>query len=347
MQRYEHGGDIYGNPGVLLDFSVNTNPLGLPEVVRQALVNRADEFTHYPDPLCRELCIKIASYEELPVEWVLCGNGAADLIYRLCYALKPRRAMVCAPTFSEYERALKQAGAQVMYHMLEVEDEFDLTEEILEKITRYTDILFLCHPNNPTSRLISNTLMERIMHRVRQTGTLLVVDECFLDFTNGESAKSFLNAMPELCIIKAFTKIYAMAGLRLGYMLTSNRRILHKTRTTAQCWSVSVPAQIAGIAALTCEGWQKKTLDLIEKERTYMSERLENLGITVFPGEANYLLLRYELPLYNMLLEKGILIRTCYNFVGLDGSYYRIGIKKRNENNRLIKAVEDCISQQR
>jgi len=344
MQRYEHGGDIYTNHGVKLDFSVNTNPLGLPLAVREALSSRIDEFTRYPDPSCCELRSAIAAHEEVPNEWILCGNGAADIIYRLCYAIKPCKALVCAPTFTEYERALEQVESQVIYHSLTPDNGFDLTDEIIGRIDPTIDMLFLCNPNNPTSRLISSELMARIMARARQTHTIVVVDECFLDFTKGESAKCFLADMPELCILKAFTKIYAMAGLRLGYLLASDKTLIEKAAGAAQCWSVSVPAQIAGVTALSCEGWQDKTLELIEEERSFLTKNLEMAGITVFPGDSNFLLLRTEYPLYEMLLEKGIMIRRCENFKGLDSSYYRISIKTRRENLCLTEAIKGCCS---
>jgi threonine-phosphate decarboxylase len=343
LERYEHGGDIYGNIGVILDFSVSTNPFGLPDTVREALVTRVDEFVNYPDPLCRELCNAIASFESVQNDWVMCGNGAADLVYRLCFAVKPRRALVCAPTFSEYERALEQIGSEVIYHELKAENGFEITEELLRCIDPSIDMLFLCHPNNPTGRLISCELIKRIMCRARQTGTIVLVDECFLGFTTGKSAKQLLADTPELCVLKAFTKIYAMAGLRLGYILCSDKALLQKINAAAQCWSVSVPAQIAGIAALNCENWQKRTLDLIEEERHFLSDSMEKMGIKVFQSDANYLLLRSEYPLHKMLLDKGILIRSCVNFKGLDESFYRIGIKTRHENSCLIHALEDLL----
>jgi len=344
MEQYEHGGDIYGNPGVLLDFSVNTNPLGLPQTVREALITRVDEFTHYPDPKCRELCSAIAFHEDIPGEWILCGNGAADLIYRLCYAIKPCTALACAPTFSEYERALEQVGCKTTYYTLTTESGFELADELIQSITSGIDVLFLCNPNNPTGRLISNDTMERILDRARQTGTVVVVDECFLEFTDGVSTKRYLNEMPGLIILKAFTKMYTMAGIRLGYLLASDKTLLDKIQAAAQCWSVSVPAQIAGTAALTCENWPDMTRRLIAEERSFLSESINNLGVTVFPSDANFLLLRSGKSLYEPLLQRGILIRKCDNFKGLDSSYYRISIKTRNENSCLIRVIEEILN---
>ena len=342
MQPYEHGGDIYGNLGVALDFSVSTNPLGMPEEVRSALISRIDEFRRYPDPECRELCAAIAQFEDIPTDWVLCGNGAADLIYRLCCAVKPREALVCAPTFSEYERALEQVGCRVSHHILTADNGFSLTDAIIERLVPGLDMLFLCHPNNPTGRMIPMDLMECIINRAKQNGILIIVDECFLGFTAGASVNRYLGDMPGLVSLKAFTKIYAMAGLRLGYILTSDKTLKCKTETAGQCWSVSVPAQIAGTAALTCVGWSSAARRLAAEERVYLSGKLKALGITVFPSDANFLLLHSERPLYEPLIQKGILIRKCENFAGLDGSYYRIGIKTREENKRLVQAVREA-----
>jgi threonine-phosphate decarboxylase len=323
LRQVEHGGDIYGNTGVRLDFSVNTNPLGMPKEVRAALVAGVEEFARYPDPDCRELTAAIARRENVPEEWILCGNGAADLIYRICYALKPRRGLIFPPTFSEYERAMRQAGCEVAYG----------------RLAGGEDIVFLCHPNNPTGLLAPGDLLERVL----QSGTTVVVDECFLDFTEGVSVKGKLKEIPGLVVLKAFTKIYAMAGLRLGYVLCSDRRLLNKIRDAAQCWSVSVPAQIAGAAALACADWVSKTRRFVSEERKFLARELAGLGVEVFPSDANYLLLRCETPLYWPLLQKGVLIRSCGNFHGLDESYYRIGIKQRTENMSLIQAVKEVL----
>ena len=343
MRLYEHGGDIYGNPGVTLDFSVNTNPLGLPDQVGHALVANLDKFARYPDPQCRDLRTEIARHESVAEDWILCGNGAADLIYRLCYAMRPQKALVCAPTFSEYERALEQVGCQVEYHYLKKENLFTLDDKILKRLTPGLDLLFLCHPNNPTGRLISPDLIPKILNRAQENETAVVVDECFLDFAGGETANRYLKERPGLVVLKAFTKIYSLAGLRLGYLLTSSGILRDKVDAAAQCWSVSVPAQIAGLAALSRADWQRQTRRLVVNERNFLTKNLKLLGIRVFPSDANFLLLRFKGQLYEPLLRKGIMIRRCNNFRGLDEHYYRISVKRRPENIQLLKALEEII----
>ena len=343
MEKYEHGGDIYGNPGVKLDFSVSVNPLGMPVEVRKALIAHVDEYARYPDPHCRGLRAAIAAHEDVAEDRILCGNGAADLIYRLCYAIQPRKALVCAPTFSEYERALEQVGCETAHYALAPDHGFAFAADMADRLSPGVDVLFLCHPNNPTGRLVPEDVLEFVLCRAGQNHTRVVVDECFLDFTSGVSSKKYLNKIPGLVVLKAFTKTYAMAGLRLGYMLTADGELLGRANGAAQCWSVSAPAQIAGAAALACDGWLDRTRRLVAEERVFMTEGLGRLGISVFPGDANFILFRCEQPLYAPLLRQGILIRPCENFVGLDGSYYRIGLKTRPQNRSLLQALDEIL----
>jgi threonine-phosphate decarboxylase len=343
MEFFSHGGDIYTNPCVSLDFSVNTNPLGMPKEVVNALISRVGEFERYPDTKNTELISKISQSEHVPEEKILCANGAADLIYRLCAVTAPKTALVCAPTFSEYERALRSVGCKMFYHGLKEEENFDITADIEDKIDRDLDMIFLCNPNNPTGRLINEDILYGILKRTHMYGTRVIIDECFLDFTQGTSAVKYLDEFPKLVILKAFTKIYAMAGLRLGYILTSDADLLSKLSDIAQCWSVSVPAQIAGSAALSCKDIITKTRELIAVERDFLHNGLTKLGIKVYDSHANFLLLKCEKPLYKPLLDRGILIRECGNFRGLSGDYYRIAVKKHEENIRLIEQISEAL----
>ncbi len=338
-----HGGDVYGHAGIKLDFSVNTNALGMPAEVRQALLAAVDSYSRYPDPQCRQLTAAIAAKEGLAPDQVLCGNGAADLIYRLVYALKPRRALLLAPGFSEYEAALRQAGTELTYYRLRAENSFDPGADLADLITADLDLLFLCNPNNPTGRLLPEDVLAKILQRAAATGTYVLIDECFLDFSRAESAKSRLTDLPGLFVLKAFTKIYAMAGLRLGYLLNADRSVLAKVNRAGQCWSVSLPAQVAGLAALQVEGWEEKTRELLESERSFLTKNLLDLGLEVLPSAANFLLLRSDLPLYRLLLDQGILIRSCANFIGLDETYFRLAVKRPEENQRLLAGLKEII----
>lgn len=343
MQRYEHGGDIYAHEAVRLDFSVNINPLGMPVPVREAIAQHVDDYQSYPDPNCRALCEAIAQHEHLDKEDVLCGNGAADLIFRLCFAMRPKRALVCAPTFSEYEKAVLLSGGELVYHALDAQNGFRVTEAILGALKPEIDLAFLCTPNNPTGALMDPELLARIAQQCSKNDTLLMVDECFLPFTNGRSIKPLLREHHNLMILKAFTKLYAMAGVRLGYLLSCNHALLEATKSFAQSWSVSTPAAVAGVAALGCEDWVARTKRLVETERAYLHEQLAARGMIVYESEANFLLFQSEVPLYHALLKRGILIRPCDNYTGLDERFYRIGVKKHEENAALIHSLDEVL----
>lgn len=340
MERYEHGGNHQED--IRLDFSVNTHPLGLPQEVRQALLD-VEDFSRYPDPACTSLRQALAEHHGLQPGNVLCGNGASDLILRICACLRPQKALVTAPTFSEYERSVTLFGGQVEEYTLQAEQGFLLDEGFLNVLSPNVDIVFLCSPNNPTGRLIPWDLLAEISCRCRDNGTVLVVDECFLDFTQGRTILPLLAECPQLLILKAFTKFYAMAGLRLGYLL-GRETLLNQIKPFGPEWSVSLPAQRAGLAALTAQPqWGKHTQEWAKNQRDHMTLALTDLGLTIFPSDANFLLLRSQHPLHHTLKESGILVRNCANFTGLDDHYIRIGLKTRDENRQLLAAIKEVL----
>ncbi len=350
-QQLIHGGDRYGaslQSGIaqedLLDFSANINPLGMPKGVKQAILESLSASLHYPDPLCRRLRSELAQKEGIEAESILCGNGGADLIYRLVYALRPEQALVTAPTFAEYEEALHQAGAKIRFYNLP--ESMELNESFLQAITAETKLLFLCNPNNPTGLLTDRSLLQKILEKTETFGIWVCIDECFLDFVREKEAYTLTGLLPRyphLLILKSFTKLYAMPGLRLGYLLSGNRELLERIRLAGQPWSVSQPAIEAGIAALKETGFPEKTLSLLEPERDRLTQALTTLGYSVWPGKANYLSFRAkgEPELYEKLLEKGILIRPLSNYHNLTKEDYRIAIRTPKENTRLLQTLQE------
>lgn len=233
-----HGGDREGRT-IKLDFSVNTNPLGPPEAVRRAVVESAGALDQYPDPRCRALVRALAEHEGVPEDCILCGSGAAELIYSYCAAVRPRRALELAPTFSEYASALEAAGCRVERWNLRSENGFALGADFLEALAAGDwDAVFLCTPNNPTGQLIAPDLLEDICRVCKDRGIRLFLDECFLDLSGGPSMKAALADFPGLFLLRAFTKTYAMAALRLGYCLSADRALLAAMSRTAQPWNV-------------------------------------------------------------------------------------------------------------
>ncbi|WP_363316730.1 histidinol-phosphate transaminase [uncultured Dysosmobacter sp.] len=350
MHELVHGGDWAGfaaDQGYLpLDFSANISPLGVPQGVQRALREAAAQADRYPDPLCRALRRAISERESVPAAHILCGNGAADLIFRAVLALRPKRALVTAPAFAEYAAALERAGCAVTHHPLRAEDGFHLREDFLEAVTPETDLVFLCEPNNPTGVTTDRPLLLRILERCRETGARVVVDECFNDFLDDPAAhtlKGVLDCFPGMLLLKAFTKLYGMAGVRLGYALCADTAFLEQMRLAGQTWEVSSLAQAAGLAALEETEYVRTVRALIAEERPWFAEQLGKLGLRVIPGEANYLLFQSETPLCEPLRQRGILLRSCGNYVGLDDTWYRTAVRTREENQRLAAALKEVL----
>lgn len=339
MKNY-HGGRVY-DKNIKLDFSININPLGMPSVVKQSIIDNVDNFEIYPDTDCLKLRKKLSKIENVPFENIVCGNGADDLIFRISKAIKSNRALLLSPTFSEYEKSLEDCI--IKYYPLKNTLDFKIQPDILDYIHNI-DIMYLCNPNNPTGTLIDDNLFDLIVDKCIHENITLIVDECFLDFTiHGKSFKRYLNKNINLIILKAFTKIYSMAGIRLGYALCSTSDLCNKIFSCGQSWSVSSVAQICGLSALDCSNYIQDTKTYIQKEREFLISNLKRLNIKYYPTTTNYILLQSSLDLYSLLLNYGILIRNCSNYVGLDKSYFRIAIKKHSENIILINTLEKIL----
>ena len=344
-----HGGDWAGYRAEFgrdaLDFSANVSPLGLPEGVARAITAALPTADRYPDPLCRELRAKLALHEGVPTEQILCGNGAADLIFRLVWAKKPRRALVTAPTFAEYATALESVGCTVERFFLREQEDFAVTDAFCAAIRPGVDMVFLCQPNNPTGQLASPGLVEKLLRRCEACGAILAVDECFLDFlpdADRWTAKPLLES-GSLVIFKAFTKLYGMAGVRLGYCLCGDEALLEKMQAAGQPWAVSSLAQAAGIAALKETAYVDEVRALIAQQRPAMTAGLRALGLRVIDGRANYLLFRAPADLNERLRPLGTQVRSCANYPGLGPEWYRTAVRTAPENARLLEIMREVL----
>ncbi len=359
-ETFGHGGDYTGE---YIDFSANISPLGVPQSVKQALHDLVDggELAKYPDPYCLKLREAIAVREGVAMDQVVCGNGAADLIVRVAQVLSPKRAAIIIPTFTEYEAALRSVNCEVLkleappvlneYGML-CASSFGFTEELLEKIPKDLDMLFLCSPNNPTGRSVDHELMTKILDTCRAQGTRVFWDACFLDFVDledgadrAEKEEAYLRTCiaeyENLMVLRSMTKTYAIPGLRLGYLLSSDVSLIETLSKAGAPWSVSTAAQVAGIAALQDENYLKLTRRYVSEEKLQLWLGLLRMGRCFCRrGDGNFLLLWTEhADLAERLKKRGILVRNCSNFDGLDEHYIRIAIKTRRENQALYEAL--------
>ena len=364
----EHGGDIYGNKNIELDFSVNLSPIGPPREVTGAILDCELQglLTSYPDPMYRELRRALSRNLELPEEWILCGNGASELLMAVVQAVRPVRAMIPVPSYQGYERVLEAVGAGGLFYKLKREHGYAFTEDFLESAdglkrlagsgskTEETgtaqpgSMLFLCNPNNPVGKCIEPELLNKIAEYCRENHIFLVVDECYLDLVPDARRRTMKHALaknPYLIIVSAFTKVYAMPGIRLGYLLTSNSDLFCEVQMQQPEWSVSMFAQRAGLAALDSEEYLHEARQAVRAEREYVCEQLRELGMEVFDGEAPFVMFFSGKELYEPLREQGILIRRCDGIRGVRGSseegghYYRVGLRSHEDNMRLMREI--------
>lgn len=346
-----HGGNIYGNE-IEYDFSVNLNPLGPPESVRDALAAALNHVEEYPDPEYRELRRGLANYWQLAEEQIVPGNGASELIPGIIRTLSPKNCMVTAPCYSGYETALNAAAPSCRIHRipLRAEDDFTLPENICQEIARVKpNLLILTNPNNPNGKRISANRLREIADACRAAGTVLLVDECFLALSGGDEDSLIhrirSEALPAV-VLRAFTKTFAIPGVRLGYAVCSGFPAARIRRKLPE-WNLSIFAQYAGRAALEAaaggtSGYLAASVEMIAREREYLTAELESLGFRVFPSDANYILFQSrDRELHQKLLDKGILIRDCRDYHGLTAGFYRTAVRTHRENTVLLRGLRN------
>ncbi|MDR1962831.1 MAG: aminotransferase class I/II-fold pyridoxal phosphate-dependent enzyme [Planctomycetaceae bacterium] len=355
MYKYQHGGNVYFescNGADFLDLSASFNPLGFPPGVEDAVRNEIRFCNRYPDYRSVLLRESIADYEKVPADWIFCGNGSSDLIFRLPLCLKPRKALIWTPTFSDYERSLKSFGTEIQYHKLEENQNFECDESIVTTVEKEpTDLIFLCNPNNPTGILTKREIIEKLLRYCRTTKTFVVVDECFIDFTEQAdevTVKPLLSEFDNLIILKAFTKIFALPGIRLGYSICNNKTLIDQLYYHGPDWAVSNLAQAAGMAALkNTETYLKQTVLFVKQERQYVQRELENLRYKIFDSQANYLFIKspFGFDLKKELDKYRIRIRSFDRDSGLESGFYRLALSQHQHNTRLIETVQKITSE--
>jgi threonine-phosphate decarboxylase len=353
-----HGGNIYEmgqqyklRPEAIIDFSSNINPLGPSPRVLRALRSHLRWIGRYPEIHARGLVRDVARFHNLPEEAIVVGNGSTALIYRLPYALLTKNALVLHPTFSEYERAFGLGGCRIDLVMRDGADGFQVPwQRLFEALRRGYGAVMLCNPNNPTGDVIAKDELTEFVEESARSGTVVIVDEAFMDFHEDATLKHEVLRRSNLIVLRSMTKCYALAGLRLGFLVASPP-LAKRVREADEPWAVSALAQIAGRESLKDRNYLRRTLELIATERQYLMERLADIpGLMVYPSVANFLLLKITRPgwdaarLQQGLIRHGILIRDCRSFPGLGGEFMRIAVRGRKDNSRLLSTLQQTFN---
>ena len=352
MYTYVHGGDVYTASGKknLADYSANINPLGLPQSVKKAIVKSIAGCADYPDPFCRRLTEKLAGFLAVPGEYIFFSNGAADVLFKLALALRPKKALLLAPTFADYEKSLRSVGCRIDYYLLREENNFEPQSDILRQLTPDIDFVVICNPNNPTSSAISINDLRRIVSFCNERNIFVMIDETYVEFApdiKAITAVPLTREFTNLMVLRGVSKFFAAPGMRLGYGITGNMDFLSKMREKQTPWSLNSLGAFAGEIMLQDEDYIKETRNLILSERDRMIQELKNVDTyKVYPAYANFILLKIQkdgltsYEVFEACIKQGLMIRDCSSFQCLDGEFVRFCIMMPEDNGRLLEVLK-------
>lgn len=336
-KKAAHGGDVWSRD-VKIDFSSNVNPLGPPERVKRVLKRGIESIHHYPDMDAVKLRSALSEYVGVEPGNVISGNGSTELIKNFCEVfIRGGNVVIPMPTFSEYEVYSALYGAELRCIPLKA-------DAIIDTIDKDTSAVFLCNPNNPTGSLFSTKDILAVVEAAFDASTPMLLDEAYIEFSDGESLCRRASEFENLFVLRSLTKFFSLAGLRIGYGVASKRLVacMEKVRVP---WNVNTLAQVAGIGSLDDKEFIKSSEDFIRTERGFLFCELSKF-LKVKRSHANFFLICLDKKikaetLKEMLLKKGILIRDCSTFTGLDDNFIRVSIRTHEENVRLIEELKE------
>ena len=378
-----HGGNIYKifrekNIKEILDYSSNINPYGIPESLKKRITENLEILERYPDPDYVELRQKLSNLNKVNLSDIILGNGATEIIFLFMKVINPKKILIVSPTFGEYERAVKATEIsgdtvslsssngdnknienkkiEIEYFELKESDDFKLNiGNLKNELENKYDLLIICNPNNPTGKFLKLAQTEEILKECNKYDTKLFIDEAFIEFLADGMKESIINTeenKKNLFVTRAFTKFFAIPGLRLGYGMYFDKELEKKISEKKEPWSVNNIAEMAGLTVLDDTEYIEKTLKWIVEEKIYMYEKLNEIsGIKVYETEVNFITGKIDEKLFSeglnvkilreKMLEQGILIRDASNFKFLDERFFRLAIKDRASNERVIEAMKE------
>ena len=378
-----HGGNIYKvfrekNIKEILDYSSNINPYGIPESLKKRITENLEVLERYPDPDYVELRQKLANLNKVNLSDIILGNGATEIIFLFMKVINPKKILIVSPTFGEYERAVKATEIsgdtvslsssngdnknienkkiEIEYFELKESDDFKLNiGNLKNELENKYDLLIICNPNNPTGKFLKLAQTEEILKECNKYDTKLFIDEAFIEFLADGMKESIINTeenKKNLFVTRAFTKFFAIPGLRLGYGMYFDKELEKKISEKKEPWSVNNFAEMAGSTVLDDAEYIEKTLKWIAEEKIYMYEKLNKIsGMKVYETEVNFITGKIDEKLFSegvnvkilreKMLEQGILIRDASNFKFLDERFFRLAIKDRASNERVIEAMKE------
>jgi threonine-phosphate decarboxylase len=355
-----HGGNIWEasrEAGIrcedIMDFSASINPLGLSPRAASAIKKSLRLISPYPDPASSSIVEALSAYHGVSPNGILPGNGSTEFIHLLPAILKPASALIVEPAFSEYRNALRDNGCRVDSFVLKEENGFLIDAGRLKsRLNKGYDLVYIANPANPTGAITGKEVILDVAQSCEKLNSTLVVDEAFVDFCEDRSIKTEAVSLKNVVVLRSMTKFFSMAGLRLGYVI-SNANTIKRLAKRVPPWSVNTLA--AAAAESVRDGrYIRKVNGWLEMEKDFVFQGLGSIkGLKAFESSANFLMVKITdgsltaPKLKSILFEKGILIRDLSSFRGLGPRFFRIAIKKRRENEILIRALKSVFGKRR
>ncbi len=359
LTPYFHGGNVwefsetYGVPvDEMIDFSISTNPFGAPETALESIRGHLNLVKHYPDPDPEWLLEALAKSAGVKPNNVILGNGSTELIYLFneVFLEDGYEAVIPVPSFSEYKAAIEKFGGNMTFLRCDSSKNFQLNVKELENtISKKTRVIFLCNPNSPTGVLYDKADILRIIRFAAERNVLVFLDEDYIDFVDDAkrySMAEYVNEYNNLFVLRSLTKFFGLAGLRIGYGIGAPE-LVNAMNNVKMPWSINSLAMFATEAAINDVEFIKKSRFLVSQSRKEMLEMFKSIPwLKVHPSETNFLLveiIRGDLTstqIKEALAKKGLLIRDCKDFDGLDNRFFRVTVRRPEENKKLIEQIK-------
>jgi threonine-phosphate decarboxylase len=359
LTPYFHGGNVwefsekYDVPvDEIIDFSISTNPFGAPETALESIRKHLNLVKHYPDPDPEWLLEALAKSAGAEPNNVILGNGSTELIYLFneVFLEDGYEAVIPVPSFSEYKAAIERFGGNMTFIRCDSSKNFHLNVEELENtISKKTRVIFLCNPNSPTGVLYDKADILRIIRFAAERNVLVFLDEDYIDFVDDAkrySMAEYVNEYNNLFVLRSLTKFFGLAGVRIGYGIGAPE-LVSAMNNVKMPWSINSLAMFATEAAINDTDFIKKSRLLVSQSRTEMLELSKSIPwLKVYPSETNFLLVEIiqgdftSTQIKEVLAKKGLLIRDCKDFDGLNNRFFRVTVRKPEENKKLIEQIK-------
>lgn len=361
-KEHFHGSDlekierIYGiKKEDITSFSANVNPLGISPMLRACLSEQIDAITGYPDREYTSLRKCISTYCGADLEHIMVGNGSTELISLFIQYISPKRSIIIAPTYSEYEREISLTGGKYSYFFLDQENDFLIdTDKLINSLTPGIDLLVICNPNNPTSTAIRNKNMEAILQACKRNNIFCLVDETYAEFApdmEAVTAIPLIKDFENLIILRGISKFFAAPGLRLGYAICSNLEVIKTINERKNPWTINTLAALAGEIMFKDYDYIRTTKELINSERKRIWNILSSCkNLKLYPPTANFMLVKIldttisSAQVFDVAIKRGLMIRDCSTFSGLDDTFIRFCFMSREKNDELLSVLLDLLA---